>query len=54
MRTAAEDCLAALSGNPCVQNVEARTPSLEEIFVAYMQQGGEAGAGQLAKEEAKP
>jgi ABC-2 type transport system ATP-binding protein len=37
VRTAAEDCLGALRANPCVQNVEARVPSLEEIFVAYMQ-----------------
>ena len=37
-----EDCLAALSGTPGVQNVEVRAPSLEEIFVAYMQQGREA------------
>jgi ABC-2 type transport system ATP-binding protein len=28
--------LAALSANPIVQSVETRTPSLEEIFVAYM------------------
>ncbi len=54
VRTAAEDCLAALRGNPCVQNVEARVPSLEEIFIAYMQQGRETGAGYLATEEAKP
>jgi ABC-2 type transport system ATP-binding protein len=54
LRTAAEDCLAALSANPSVQNVETRTPSLEEIFVAYVQKGCEAGAGQLAMEEATP
>jgi ABC-2 type transport system ATP-binding protein len=54
VRTAAEDCLAALSANPSVQNVEARTPSLEEIFVAYMQQGREAGGEHVAKEEAQP
>ena len=42
------------AGNPCVQNVEARVPSLEEIFIAYMQQGREAGGGHPASEEAKP
>jgi ABC-type uncharacterized transport system ATPase subunit len=53
VRTAADDYVAALGRNPCVQNVEVRAPSLEEIFVAYMQQGREAGAGHPA-EEAKP
>jgi ABC-2 type transport system ATP-binding protein len=33
------DALAALGGVAAVQAVEVRTPSLEEIFVAYMQQG---------------
>ncbi len=54
VRTAAEDYLAALRGNPCVQNVEARVPSLEEIFIAYMQQGREAGGRHPATEEVKP
>ena len=54
VRTAAEDCLAALGANPGVHSVEARVPSLEEIFVAYMQQGGDPGAENIAKEEAKP
>jgi ABC-2 type transport system ATP-binding protein len=54
IRTAADDCLAALSGNPCVHNVESRVPSLEEIFVAYMQHGRDASDEPLAKEEIKP
>ncbi|MGA2257350.1 MAG: ABC transporter ATP-binding protein [Thermoguttaceae bacterium] len=54
LRTQAEDFVAALSANRCVENVEVRAPSLEEIFVAYMQQGREAGAEHPAKEEAKP
>ncbi len=54
VRTAAEDCLAALRGNPCVQNVEARVPSLEEIFVACIQQGRDDAAENPAKEEAEP
>ena len=39
----AEDSPGALRANPGVQNVEARVPSLEEIFVAYMQQAGARG-----------
>jgi len=54
LRTKGEDCLAALSASHGVANVEVRAPSLEEIFVAYMQQGREAVAGQPATEEAKP
>ena len=54
LRTAGEDCVAALGRNPGVQNVEVRVPSLEEIFVAYMQQGREAGGGNPAPQEAKP
>jgi ABC-type multidrug transport system ATPase subunit len=42
IRGMGEDCLGALRANPCVNNVEARVPSLEEIFVAYMQSGREA------------
>ena len=54
VRTAAEDCLSTLRANPCVQNVEARVPNLEEIFVAYLQHGREADAGKLAMEVAEP
>lgn len=37
VRGLADDQLAALENHPAIQTVEARTPSLEEIFVAYMQ-----------------
>lgn len=37
VRGLADDQLVALENHPTVQSVEARTPSLEEIFVAYMQ-----------------
>jgi ABC-2 type transport system ATP-binding protein len=40
----AEECETALRANASVENIEARVPSLEEIFVAYMQRGRE---GQL-------
>ena len=36
-----ETSLAALRDHPAVDNIETRTPSLEEIFVAYMRQGTE-------------
>jgi hypothetical protein len=54
VRTDAEDCVSVLRGNPCVQNIEARTPSLEEIFVAYMQRGRNPSAEQAVKENTKP
>jgi ABC-2 type transport system ATP-binding protein len=37
VRGLADDQLAALENHPAIQSVDARTPSLEEIFVAYMQ-----------------
>jgi ABC-2 type transport system ATP-binding protein len=37
VRGLADDQLAALENHPAIQTVDARTPSLEEIFVAYMQ-----------------
>jgi ABC-2 type transport system ATP-binding protein len=54
VRTAAEDCVAALSAHPCVQNVEARVPSLEDIFIAYIQRGRKTAVAPPATEEAKP
>ena len=54
LRMAAEDCLAALRANPASRISRSAAPSLEEIFVAYMQQGREAVAGHPAGEEAKP
>ena len=50
----ADYCLAALRANRSVENIEVRVPSLEEIFVAYMQRGREAGTGHPAKKEAEP
>jgi ABC-2 type transport system ATP-binding protein len=38
------EAIAALGGAASAQTVEIRTPSLEEIFVAYMQLGREGGA----------
>ena len=46
-RNTTEEQRAALRSHPSVHAVEVRPPSLEEIFVAYMQLGperGEAGA----------
>jgi ABC-2 type transport system ATP-binding protein len=40
--------LEKLSSNPAVQSVETRTPSLEEIFVAYMRRE-EKGSAELAQ-----
>jgi len=42
VRDAGPEGLAALGGVPGVQAVEVHAPSLEEIFVAYMQRGGDA------------
>ncbi len=43
LRDAAPEALAALGSAAGFQAVEARCPSLEEIFVAYMQLGREGG-----------
>jgi ABC-2 type transport system ATP-binding protein len=37
-----ETSLNALHDHPAVDSIDSRTPSLEEIFVAYMKQGTEA------------
>jgi len=50
VRDATPESLAALGGVPGIQAVEARNPSLEEIFVAYMQIGREAKAEQASRE----
>lgn len=42
VRGMAEDTPAALRSDPAVEAVEVRPPSLEEIFVAYMQLGTES------------
>ena len=54
LRMAADDSLAALHQQPGIENIEARIPSLEEIFIAYMQPGRETASGHPAGEEAKP
>jgi ABC-2 type transport system ATP-binding protein len=43
VRRADESSLDALRDHPAVDHVESRTPSLEEIFVAYMRQEPDAG-----------
>ena len=46
-RRVSEPSLAALRENSSVDDIEVRTPSLEEIFVAYLKQGTEReGAAQ--------
>lgn len=42
--------LAALRAHPAVHAVEVRPPSLEEIFVAYMQRGTQAEKANVAEE----
>jgi ABC-2 type transport system ATP-binding protein len=51
LRDAAPEAIAALGGAAGIQAVETRCPSLEEIFVAYMQFGRE-GKGEQASAEA--
>jgi ABC-2 type transport system ATP-binding protein len=50
VRDATPESLAALGGVSGVQAVEVRNPSLEEIFVAYMQIGREAKVEQASTE----
>ena len=47
----ADDQLAGLRGHPAVQEVDVRAPSLEEIFVAYMQTAPEPADDSGAVEE---
>lgn len=56
MRGVAEAEIQAVRGHPAVHSVDVRTPNLEEIFVAYMQQEGTQDAGRQAAipEEAAP
>ena len=49
-----EEQLAALRSHPAVHAVEVRPPSLEEIFVAYMQLGPERGEVDAAEEAPAP
>jgi ABC-2 type transport system ATP-binding protein len=51
LRGAADDRIAQLQHSPAVQTFDARTPSLEEIFVAYMERG-RSGGDEAAEEVA--
>jgi hypothetical protein len=42
VRNREAESLAPLRAHPAVESVDIRTPSLEEIFVAYMRQGQSA------------
>lgn len=50
VKNTTEEQLAALRSHPSVHAVEVRPPSLEEIFVAYMQLGSERGDVGAAEE----
>ncbi len=54
VRHATTDALNALADNASISSLDTRTPSLEEIFVAYMQAEdlglGEPNAGQVGRE----
>lgn len=50
VQDATEEDLAALRGHPAVRAIEVRPPSLEEIFVAYMQTGPQRGEADAAEE----
>ena len=54
VRQGEEDCAAALRAAHGVENIEVRTPSLEEIFVAYIEHGRKARATSEWKTEAQP
>jgi ABC-2 type transport system ATP-binding protein len=48
VRGAPEEWLSSLGAHEAVSSVETRTPTLEEIFVAYMQPASERSAGGVA------
>jgi ABC-2 type transport system ATP-binding protein len=54
VRGLADGQLAALKSDPAVQSVEVRPPSLEEIFVAYMQRGTQPDETIAAEEVQAP
>lgn len=54
VRGAAEEELRQLAQRPGIQSLEMRVPSLEEIFVAYMERGAGASNGQKAAEVPTP
>jgi ABC-2 type transport system ATP-binding protein len=49
VRGAPEQSLGALEGHPGIEAIDQRTPSLEEIFVAYLKQGSAESAGEPAR-----
>jgi ABC-2 type transport system ATP-binding protein len=49
VRRAEADSLQILRGHPAVDHVDSRTPSLEEIFVAYMRPGTTRGEGEATR-----
>ncbi len=51
VRGLAEDQLTALRSDASVRAVDVRPPSLEEIFVAYMQLGTQSAGAAVAEEE---
>ncbi|MGO8748304.1 MAG: ABC transporter ATP-binding protein [Thermoguttaceae bacterium] len=53
VRGLGDEQIAALSHDPAVRLLESRAPSLEEIFIAYMERGA-SGNGQVAEEVAVP
>jgi hypothetical protein len=52
VRQGADDCAAALRSTGGIENVESRVPSLEEIFVAYIEHGRKSRGAQPVAEEA--
>jgi ABC-2 type transport system ATP-binding protein len=48
------DSLSSLADNEAIVAVDTRTPSLEELFVAYLQSGGSAKGGETAERKPLP
>jgi ABC-2 type transport system ATP-binding protein len=53
VRQSDDDCAAVLRANGGVDNIEVRTPSLEEVFVAYIEHGRRSRTAQPVEGEAK-
>jgi ABC-2 type transport system ATP-binding protein len=51
VRGVGEEQLAMLSSHEAIDGVEVHTPSLEDIFVAYMQGDNGASSGEVARKE---
>jgi hypothetical protein len=54
LRLPHEDCLAALRACDGFESFEVRSPSLEEIFVAYIQHGRDDRTERPAAKETRP